>query len=166
MNILALFQPIKVFVFDIDGVLTDGQLLLSEDGAMLRSMNIKDGFALQWAVKQGYEIVIISGGRSEAAKCRLEKLGIEKVFIDVPDKPALLNQLMAANNWTKETVLYMGDDIPDLDCLKAAGLATCPADAVPEILNICPYISPNNGGRGAVRDVLEKALKIQGHWPF
>lgn len=166
MNILALFQPVKVFVFDIDGVLTNGQLLLSEDGAMLRSMNIKDGFALQWAIKHGYEIVVISGGRSEAAKCRLEKLGIEKVFIGVSDKLTLLNQLMAENNWAKESVLYMGDDIPDLDCLKAAGLATCPADAAPEVRKICPYISPDNGGQGAVRDVLEKVLKLQGHWPF
>lgn len=166
MNVLALFQPIKVFVFDIDGVLTNGQLLLSEDGAMLRSMNIKDGFALQWAVKQGYEIVIISGGRSEAAKHRLEKLGIEKVFIGVSDKITLLRQLMADNNWPKDSVLYMGDDIPDLDCLKSAGLASCPADAAPEVLKICPYISLYNGGQGAVRDVLEKVMKLQGHWSF
>jgi len=166
MNVLALFQPVKVFVFDIDGVLTNGQLLLSEDGAMLRSMNIKDGFALQWAVKQGYEIVVISGGRSEAAKCRLEKLGIEKVFIGVSDKLTLLRQLMTDNNWPAESILYMGDDIPDLDCLKVVGLATCPADAAPEVLKICPYVSPVKGGQGAVRDVLEKVLKLQGHWSF
>lgn len=166
MNVLALFQPVKVFVFDIDGVLTNGQLLLSEDGAMLRSMNIKDGFALQWAVKQGYEIVVISGGRSEAAKCRLEKLGIEKVFIGVSDKLTLLRQLMTDNDWSIASILYMGDDIPDLDCLKAVGLATCPADAAPEVLKICPYVSPAKGGQGAVRDVLEKVLKLQGHWSF
>lgn len=166
MNVLALFQPIKVFVFDIDGVLTDGRLLVTEEGTLLRSMNVKDGFALQWAVSKGYELVIISGGNSKAAKNRLEKLGLKKVFISVPDKAELLTRLMKENGWKKEELLYMGDDLPDVEGLQECGLAACPADAVPEIRNLCAYISPYKGGRGCVRDVIEKVLKLQGNWPL
>lgn len=165
MNVLSLFQPIKVFVFDIDGVLTNGQLLVTEEGGLLRSMNVKDGFALQLAVKKGYEIVVISGGDSTAAKFRLEKLGLKKVFISVSDKEALLKQLMKEHSWAKEDMLYMGDDIPDIECLQLCGLQTCPKDAVSEIQSVCAYISPFNGGAGCVRDVIEKVMKLQGNWP-
>lgn len=164
MNILSLFEKINVFVFDIDGVLTDGQLLLSET-EMLRSMNTKDGFALQLAVKKGYEVVVISGGTSQLSKSRLEKLGIEKVFIGVPDKFTLLQKLATKHQWNPEQMLYMGDDLPDLACLNFVGLATCPSDAARELLKFCPYISENPGGRGAVRDVIEKVLTLRGDWP-
>lgn len=164
MNILSLFQPIKVFIFDADGVLTNGQLLLAEQG-MLRQMNVKDGFALQWAIKKGYEIVVISGGNSDPTKMRLEKLGLNKVFFGVEDKLSLLKQLMAENNWKKDEMLFMGDDLPDVHCLQFCGLASCPKDAAPEILEICDYVSPRNGGEGCVRDVMEKVLKLQGTWP-
>lgn len=164
MNVLALFDPVRVFVFDIDGVLTNGQLLLQEDGSMLRSMNIKDGYAMQLAVKQGYELLILSGGRSEGAKLRLERLGVQQVFIGVEDKPALLQKLIAENGWDREALLYMGDDMPDLEVMLLCGLRAAPADAVPEIRQIAQYISPLGGGMGCVRDVIEKTLKIQGKW--
>lgn len=164
MNLLQTFSRIQVFVFDIDGVLTDGRLLLQEDGTMLRSMNIKDGYALQLAIKNGYEIVIISGGSSNGAKIRLEKLGISKVFIGVDNKKQLLEDLAAENNWDLKDILYMGDDMPDLEVLTICGLKTCPKDAVSEIKEHADYISSKKGGDGCVRDVLEKTMKIQGKW--
>jgi len=164
MNILAPFSNIKVFVFDIDGVLTNGQLLLLEDGSMLRSMNIKDGYAMQLAVKNGYEIVVLSGGKSSAAKTRLERLGIKDVFIAIEDKCALLKELAKERNWHFEELLYMGDDMPDLEVMQLCGLKTCPKDAVSEIKNAADYIAPVKGGMGCVRDVLEKVMKIQGKW--
>jgi len=164
MNILALFRSIRVFALDIDGVLTDGQLLVTETGGLLRRMNVKDGFALQWAVKQGYEVVVISGGNAEAVKIRLHKLGLSKVFIGVRDKAALLEQLMREHGWQKEEVLYMGDDIPDMDCLNLCGLPACPGDAVADIRARCTYVSPFEGGKGCVRDVMEKVLKLRGDW--
>jgi 3-deoxy-D-manno-octulosonate 8-phosphate phosphatase (KDO 8-P phosphatase) len=164
MNVLELFQPIKVFVFDVDGVLTDGSLLLNEDGNMLRSMNIKDGFALQLAIKKGYKIWIISGGTSEAVKSRLQKLGLTDVHIAVKNKKRLLQELMLSNNVSAANMLYMGDDIPDLEVMQICSLPCCPADAVIEIQQIAKYISPYAGGKGAVRDVIEKVLKLNLHW--
>ena len=164
MNILAPLSTIKVFVFDIDGVLTNGQLLLQEDGSMLRSMNIKDGYALQLAVKNGYEIVVISGGKSSAAKIRLERLGLKDVFIAVENKPALLHDLVKERNWCFEELLYMGDDVPDLEVMQLCGFKACPKDAVSEVKNIADYISPVCGGQGCVRDVIEKTMKVQGKW--
>jgi len=164
MNVLELFKPIKVFVFDVDGVLTDGSLMLSEDGSMLRSMNIKDGFALQLAIKKGYKIWIISGGTSEAVKSRLQKLGLTDVHIAVKNKKHLLQQLMQSYQVSAAEMLYMGDDIPDLEVMQLCGLPCCPADAVIEIQQIATYISPYTGGKGAVRDVIEKVLKLNHHW--
>jgi 3-deoxy-D-manno-octulosonate 8-phosphate phosphatase (KDO 8-P phosphatase) len=164
MNVLALFEPIRVFVLDIDGVLTNGQLLLQEDGSMLRSMNIKDGYAIQLAMKQGYELLLLSGGRSEGARRRLERLGVEQVFIGVEDKARVLRKLMAEKGWNQEALLYMGDDMPDLEAMQLCGLRTAPADAIPEIRQVAQYLSPLAGGMGCVRDVIEKTLKIQGKW--
>jgi 3-deoxy-D-manno-octulosonate 8-phosphate phosphatase (KDO 8-P phosphatase) len=164
MNILAPLANIKVFVFDIDGVLTNGQLLLQEDGSMLRSMSIKDGYALQLAVKNGYEIAVISGGKSSAAKIRLERLGLKDVFIAVENKAALLHDLKKERNWHFEELLYMGDDVPDLEVMRLCGFKACPKDAVSEIKNIADYISPACGGQGCVRDVIEKTMKVQGKW--
>lgn len=164
MNLLELFAPVKVFVFDIDGVLTDGTLLATEDGHLLRKMNIKDGYALQLAVKKGYKVWVISGGHSEAARSRLNKLGITEVHIGVKDKKALLLELIAASNMSYEQILYMGDDIPDYAVMQLCGLPSCPNDAVAEIRQLAKYISPVNGGMGCVRDVVEKVLKLNGDW--
>lgn len=164
MNILELFEPIKVFVFDIDGVLTDGMLHVQEDGELLRRMNIKDGYALQLAIKKGYKVWVISGGKTEAAKNRLLKLGVTEVHVAIEDKLGLLRELIKAGGHRMEELLYMGDDMPDRDSMLVCGLRTCPADAVSDIRQIAHYISPLNGGAGCVRDVIEKVMKINGHW--
>ena len=164
MNLLELFAPVRTFVFDVDGVMTDGSLLLSEDGGMLRSMNIKDGYALQLAVKKGYNVWVISGARSEAVRDRLNKLGIEEVHIGIESKKEFLHNIVTASKTSYTHVLYMGDDIPDYAAMQACGLPCCPNDAVTEIKQIAKYISPFNGGRGCVRDVIEKVLKLNGDW--
>lgn len=163
-NLLELFAPIRTFVFDVDGVLTDGNLILTEDGHMLRSMNIKDGYALQLAVKKGYNVWIISGGKSEAVKLRLHKLGITQVHIGVESKKELLHEITTSSNLGYESILYMGDDIPDYAAMQQCGLPCCPNDAVTEIRQVAKYISPYNGGKGCVRDVIEKVLKLNGDW--
>lgn len=164
MNILELFAPIRTFVFDVDGVLTDGNLMLTEDGHMQRSMNIKDGYALQLAIKKGYKVWIISGGKSEAVRNRLNRLGILDVHIGIESKKELLHDIALASHTQYNTVLYMGDDIPDYAAMQVCGLPCCPADAVPEIKQVAKYISPLNGGQGCVRDVIEKVLKLNGDW--
>ena len=164
MNVLALFKDIKLFVLDVDGVLTDGSLILLENGEMARKMNIKDGYALQLAVKKGYDILIISGGSSEGVKIRLNKLGIKEIYLAVTNKSELLQEYVKTKNLSRSNVLYMGDDIPDVLPMQLAGLACCPADAVPEVRSIAHYISPITGGCGCVRDVIEKVLKLNGDW--
>jgi 3-deoxy-D-manno-octulosonate 8-phosphate phosphatase (KDO 8-P phosphatase) len=164
MNVLSLFKPIKAFVLDVDGVLTDGSLLIMPDGEWVRKMNIKDGYVLQLAVKKGYHIFIISGAVSKPVADRLKKLGVKEVHNGVANKKQLLQQLMQQYNLSKEQVLYMGDDIPDYEAMQEAGLLTCPTDATSEIKQICQYISPVKGGEGCVRDVMEKVLKLNNHW--
>lgn len=164
MNILQQFKDIRLFTLDVDGVLTDGTLLLLDDGQMARTMNIKDGYALQLAVKKGYHILVISGGQSEAVKLRLQKLGITNVHMGVTDKKEVLLQYVHQHQISWPEVLYMGDDIPDLAVMQMAGMACCPADAVPEIKRISQYISPQSGGHGCVRDIIEKVLKLNQHW--
>lgn len=164
MNLLELFAPVRAFVFDIDGVLTDGTLLVMDDGHQLRRMNIKDGYALQLAVKKGYQVWVISGGTSEGAQKRLTKLGINEVHIGVKDKKELLHSLAEKHNIDLKTALYMGDDIPDYAVMQCCGLPSCPNDAVAEIREKAVYISPFNGGFGCVRDVIEKVLKLNGDW--
>ncbi len=164
MNILANFREIKAFVLDVDGVLTDGMLMLLDDGQMCRRMNIKDGYAIQLAVKKRYHVLVISGGSSDAVKLRLQKLGVEEIHMQVTDKQELLKRFVTSNGLAWNQVLYMGDDIPDVAPMKLAGLPCCPADAVQEIRELSVYISPVNGGNGCVRDVIEKVLKLNGHW--
>ena len=164
MNILTDFKKIKAFVLDVDGVLTDGSLLLLDDGQMIRRMNIKDGYALQLAIKKNYYILIVSGGQSEAVILRLQKLGIHEIFMQVIDKRKLLTEFVQKYALDWEQVLYMGDDIPDILPMEMAGLPCCPADAVAEIKTISQYISPVKGGEGCVRDVIEKVLKLNGDW--
>ena len=164
MNTRALFKPVKVFVFDVDGVLTNGTLLVTEEGHLLRTMNIKDGYALQLAIKKGYQIWIISGGTSNAVVKRLSKLGLEEVHIAVKDKAQLLKELLAKYSIDPEALLYMGDDMPDVEVMKSVFLPTCPADACDEVIAIAKYISSKNGGKGCVRDVIEKVLKLNNDW--
>jgi 3-deoxy-D-manno-octulosonate 8-phosphate phosphatase (KDO 8-P phosphatase) len=164
MSLLERFQNIKLFVFDIDGVLTDGALYVFADGEQVRKMNIKDGFALQLAVKKGYGLLVISGAHSEAVSKRLEKLGITDVLMKVSDKRETLTNYCKEKKIAIEDVLFMGDDIPDYSVMKIVGLACAPADAMPEIKSAAHFISTRNGGEGCVREVIEKVLKLNGHW--
>ena len=161
---LEKLKSIKAFIFDVDGVLTDGIVHVTEIGEQLRQFNIKDGYALQLAVKRGYKIAVITGGRSAGVKLRLKGLGISDIFMEVDSKIEVYNQFLFDNELKAEDILYMGDDIPDLPVMQLAGLAVCPADAVEEIKAISTYISPKDGGKGCVRDIIEKVLKIQNRW--
>lgn len=165
-NVLELFKKITTFIFDVDGVLTDGTLLLLENGSQARRMNIKDGFALQLAVKTGYRMLIVSGSESTPVMQRLEKLGITDVHMSVLDKKTLIEEYIKKNNLNTSEVLYMGDDLPDLPAMSVAGLPSCPADAANEVKQAAVYISSINGGHGCVRDVIEKVLKLNGHWNY
>ncbi len=165
MSLLNQFKQVKCFAFDVDGVLTDGSLLLLNDGQMARSMNTKDGYALQFAIKKGYHIIIISGGvNAEGARLRLNKLGITEVHFQAVDKKQVLETYMQANGLIPQEVLFMGDDIPDYPAMAVVGLPCCPSDAVAEIKTISKYIAAQPGGRGCVREVIEKVMKLQGHW--
>lgn len=164
MNLLELFAPVRTFVFDVDGVLTDGSLMLMEDGHMLRSMNIKDGYAIQLAIRKGYRVWIISGGKSEAVNLKLNMLGVKEIHTGIETKKDILHDIVHASKEPYGSVLYMGDDIPDYAAMKLCGLPCCPNDAVPEIKQIAKYISPYTGGKGCVRDVIEKVLKLNGDW--
>ncbi len=161
---LAHFKTITTFFFDVDGVLTDGSIWVLPNGVHARKMNIKDGYALQLAIKKGYKIIIISGGDSPEVKDRLHKLGIVDIYMKVTDKAALLLSLLTQYQLIAAECLYMGDDIPDSKVMPLTGLPCCPADAVPEIKSIATYISPLNGGAGCARDVIEKVLKLRGDW--
>ena len=164
MNVLAEFKRVTTFIFDIDGVLTDSTMLLFENGLQARRMNIKDGLALQMALKNGFRVIAISGSHSEPVIHRLRKLGIEEVHMSIADKKDFAQNFISKNNLTWEEVLYMADDLPDLALM--VGLPCCPADAVPEVLELSKYISPVNGGFGCVRDVIEKVLRVQDKWIF
>ncbi|WP_158795269.1 HAD family hydrolase [Pedobacter sp. L105] len=162
--LLQKLKDITTFVFDVDGVLTSGDVLAAESGELLRTFNIKDGYALQLAVKKGYHVCIISGGSGQAMQKRFAGLGIPEVFLGVSDKVVVFNDYLERNHLSAAEVLYMGDDLPDFNVMKLVGIPTCPADASPEIKAISQYVSPFNGGKTAVRDVIEKVLKVQGRW--
>ncbi|MEP7107807.1 MAG: 3-deoxy-D-manno-octulosonate 8-phosphate phosphatase [Ferruginibacter sp.] len=164
MSVLQLFKRIKTFVFDVDGVLATDILVILQGGDMARNMNSKDGYALQLAIKKGYGVVIISGGSSEPVRQRLERLGVQNVFLGINNKKEKLLGFVQENQLRMEEILYMGDDIPDYLVMNLVGLPCCPADAVTEIKQISKYISPVNGGKGCCRDVIEKVLKLNGHW--
>lgn len=166
MNILEKFKAIKTFIFDMDGVITDGSLLILNDTEWLRKVDIKDGYGMHEAANHNYLMVVISGSTSEPTKKRLYHLGVKDVFMKVNNKKELLQKYMSENNLEPSEVLYMGDDIPDYDCMGVVGLSCCPADAVSELKQIVQYISPFNGGHGCVRDVIEKVLKLNDHWPL
>ena len=160
------FKIITTFIFDIDGVLTDGSVLVLENGLQARRMSIKDGFALQLAVKSGYRVMAVSGSSPSPVIDRLNKLGVTEVHMAVLDKKSFISSYIEKNKLKKEEVLYMGDDLPDLPVMSVVGLSTCPADAAPELIEVTGYISPLNGGYGCVRDVIEKVLRSNDHWHY
>jgi 3-deoxy-D-manno-octulosonate 8-phosphate phosphatase (KDO 8-P phosphatase) len=166
MNVLELFRDITTFVFDVDGVLTDGTVLLLENGLQARQMNVKDGLALQMGIKAGYRVFIVSGGSSEPVIRRLQYLGIEEIHLGISDKAKFFESIRQQYNLEWTEILYMGDDLPDLPVLQQVGLPCCPKDAVAEVRTIAKYISSFEGGKGCVRDVIEKVLKLNGHWHY
>lgn len=164
MHILSRLKMIRTFVFDMDGVLTDGSVLVDHNNNWLRQMNIRDGYALQLAVSEGFGIIVISGSESPNVLERLHRLGIKDVFMKVKNKEQFLSDLAKERKLDLSEVLFMGDDIPDLFCLKLAGVGACPADAASEIKEHASYISPYGGGKGCVRDVIEKVMKLNLKW--
>ena len=164
INYKEKLASVKAFVFDFDGVMTNGDVWVYGDGETVRCGNIKDGFAIQYAVKKGYTIALISGATSKSIDNRMKMLGVEQVFTGCGDKIKTYDQFLAANGLTDDQVLAMGDDIPDYPLLKRAGVACCPADAAVEIKEIADYISLFPGGKGCVRDVIEQVLRLHGTW--
>lgn len=163
-NFKTKLKSVKAFIFDVDGVLTDGSVTCMPDGEQVRIMNIKDGYAMELAAKLGYKIAIISGGKFEIVRKRLNGLGITDVYLGCSDKLNKFKELIEIYKINPSEVLYMGDDIPDYEVMKQVGVPTCPNDSSQEIKNICIYISHQKGGKGAVRDVIEQVLKVQDKW--
>lgn len=159
-----IMNQITTFIFDVDGVLTDGSVHVAPNGEMLRIMNIRDGFAMKAAIESGYNVCIISGGNNEGVRIRLKNLGINDIHLASPDKVATFKEYTELYQIQREQVLYMGDDIPDYHVMQLVGLPTCPQDASPEIKAISKYISHKNGGKGAVREVIEQVMKVQNKW--
>ncbi|MDP2089613.1 MAG: 3-deoxy-D-manno-octulosonate 8-phosphate phosphatase [Flavobacteriaceae bacterium] len=159
-----IMNQINTFIFDVDGVLTNGYVHVFANGELARQMNIKDGYALKTAVDAGYHVCIISGGTNEGVRARIKGLGITDIYLGVHHKMEKFNEFLDMYHILPENVLYMGDDIPDYKVMLKAGLASCPKDAVPEIQSISQYISQKKGGEGCVRDVIEQVLKVQGKW--
>lgn len=159
-----ILNNITTFIFDVDGVLTDSTVHITPTGEMLRIMNIRDGFAMKAAVESGYNVCIISGGNNEGVRIRLRNLGITDIHLASPDKVATFKEYIELYNINSEQVLYMGDDIPDFHVMQLVGLPACPQDASPEIKAISKYISHKKGGKGAVREMIEQVMKVQGKW--
>lgn len=164
LNFKQRLNQITCMVFDVDGVLTDGSLMITEEGNMLRTMHIRDGYALKAAAEKGYHIFIISGSSSDGVRIRLNRLGISEIHMKIADKSKCLDELLKKYETAHSQVLYMGDDIPDLGVLKTVGIPACPADAMPEIKKECIYISEKAGGSGCARDVIEQVMRLQGKW--
>lgn len=165
MNPLEKFKDIRTFLFDVDGVLTNSELLVLEDGKLLRKMSTRDGYALKMAVQAGYRVAIITGGKSAGVVERLKNLGVPDVYYGISDKLETFQEYVELYEIDPEDVLYMGDDVPDFAVMRRVGLPACPSDAAREILDISHYISPYAGGAGCVRDVIEKVMRLHGKWP-
>ena len=157
-------EHITTFIFDVDGVLTDGTVTVTTSGEMLRKMSIKDGYAIKTAIDKGFNVCVISGGSNEGVRVRLRGLGVTDIYLGSHNKIEQLDEYLDIYGINTRNVLYMGDDIPDYSVMKLVGLPCCPQDAVPEIKAISKYISHKNGGKGAVRDVIEQVLKVQEKW--
>ena len=157
-------KKVKAFAFDVDGVLANPEVYLHPNGELMRSMNTKDGYALQHAVKRGYPIAIITGGKTDSVGDRFRGLGITDIYLGSSFKIDDFNDYLFKYDLQAEDVLYMGDDLPDYEVLKKAGVPCCPADAVEEIKSVAHYISPHAGGKGCARDVIEQVLRLHGRW--
>lgn len=157
-------KKVRAFVFDMDGVIASHTLFLDTSGTPLRTINVKDGLAIHIAVRRGYPVAVISGGRSYAMRRRMKRLGVHSVYFGARDKKIPLKQFLGQQGLSPEHVLYMGDDIPDLEAMGTVGFPTCPGDAVTEVKQLSRYISPYSGGDGCVRDIIEQVLRLHGQW--
>lgn len=163
-NFKQKLNKVTTFLFDIDGVITNGQILVFENGEIVRNMNSKDSYAIQLAIKKGYRIAIMSGGRSEAIKKVLLNLGVQDVYLNQSDKLECFKEFMITYELNEDEILYMGDDLPDYDVMKRVGVPVCPYDAAHEIKSLCIYISNRKGGEACVRDVIEQVMRCQNTW--
>jgi 3-deoxy-D-manno-octulosonate 8-phosphate phosphatase (KDO 8-P phosphatase) len=161
---LSKLHSVKAFILDIDGVLTDATVHVTETGEQLRRFNIRDGYAVQLAIKRGFYVCAISGGKSASVISRLKGLGITDIHLEANKKADIYNFILQKYRLNSEEVLYMGDDIPDVPAMKLAGVPVCPSDAAEEVKALSIYISPKAGGAGCVRDVIEKVMKVQHKW--
>lgn len=157
-------KNVNTLIFDYDGVMTDGTVYMDSNGDPLRTSNVKDGYALQLAGKLGFHLAVISGAVVTNITKRLNMLGVSDVYTGIPDKVVKLEEYMAQYGLKPEQIVYVGDDIPDIKVMRRVGVAACPADAAPEVREICHYISERRGGQGCVRDIIEKTLKLQDKW--
>jgi 3-deoxy-D-manno-octulosonate 8-phosphate phosphatase (KDO 8-P phosphatase) len=164
MNIKELLTHITTFIFDYDGVLTDGTIIIDREGELLRTANVRDGYAIRQAVRKGYRVAIISGGKTESVRKRFEVLGVHDVFLGVGNKLEVYEAYLKEHHLGDEEVLFMGDDIPDFELMRRSGVATCPADASEEIKAVAMMISSLPGGKGCVRDVIEQVMRVQNKW--
>ena len=157
-------SKIRAIIFDVDGVLSAETITLHPGGEPMRTVNIKDGYAIQLAMKLGLRIVILTGGTTESVRLRYERLGVEDVYMGCAVKVKTYDEFLAKYNLTDEEVMYMGDDVPDYEIMQRVGCAVCPADACPDIKAISCYVSHLRGGYGCGRDVIEQVLRAQGKW--
>ena len=163
-NYKALLKKVTTFMFDYDGVMTDGKVILQHNDPPLRTANVRDGYVLQLAVKLGYNVVVISGGFSKSMENRFDTLNIRDAFTGVKNKVEVFEKYVREKNIDKQQVIYMGDDIPDIPVMKKVGIPVCPADAAEEVKAVSIYISDKKGGEGCVRDIIEQVMKVQGKW--
>ncbi|GGF70024.1 KdsC family phosphatase [Wenyingzhuangia marina] len=159
-----LLNDVKAFIFDVDGVLTNGMVTIFPNGELVRNMNIKDGYALKSAVDAGYNVCIISGGSNEGVRTRLEGLGITDIYLGVHDKIEKYQEIIGKYRLEPKDIVYMGDDIPDYPVMELVGMPCAPQDAAPEIKAVAKYVSPIKGGEGCVRDIIEQVMRVQGKW--
>lgn len=155
---------VEAFVFDVDGVFTDGNITPLADGDFLRAYNSKDGYAVSYAIKHGYKVFIITGGRGDILKSRFNYLKVTELHTNVSDKIAVLEDIVSRHALNRDNIIFMGDDIPDLECMRAVGIPVCPADSASEIIDVSRYVSEFDGGKGCVRDIMEQVLRAQGDW--
>ena len=163
-NFKQLLKQVKAMVFDVDGVLTDSSLIIMPNGELVRTMHMRDSIAMRLAVKNGYQLCIITGGNSQAVKQRLNRLGISDIYLKTENKMEAMKEFVALYDLQLSEVLYMGDDLIDYEVMSKVGIPVCPEDAVNEIKSISVYVSPIKGGKGCVRDVIEQVMKVHGKW--
>jgi len=165
-NYKILLNNVSTFIFDVDGVMTNGKIIITTEGEMYREMDTRDGFALKYASLKGYKIGVISGGTNEGVKKRLELLGVNKVYLGIHEKDNAFNDFVKTFDINPEEVLYMGDDVPDIPVMEKAGIATCPQDAVSDVKKIADYVSHKKGGDGCLREIIEQVMRVQNKWIF